>query len=208
MELDELKASWKVYDEKISRQQQLSEQVFLSMIKDRSKSNLATMEQRIRLAGVIMLGTVFFFTAAILGNPFDFTNWYSYVPMVLYLMLALGALVIIGKHYRQLSQVNLSRENLRDSLAKVIQSHEQTQKILGKVWLLFMLAGFLLGVALVSRNFDRYGLEKTVTFLSLQAGIILALYGLAKWVFRVFEDRQAEALKESLKELDQLKQLP
>ncbi|WP_234733653.1 hypothetical protein [Tellurirhabdus bombi] len=207
MELDELKASWRVYDEKISRQQQLNEQMFLSMIKDRSKSNLAKMGQKIRLAGTIMVGTILFFTAAILGNPFDFTNWYSYVPMVLYLVLGLFALVIIVKEHRQLNQVNLSRENLRDSLAKVIQSHEQTQRILGKVWLLFMVAGFLLGVALVSRNFDAYGMAKTVTFLGLQVGIILVLYGLAKWVFRAFEDPQAEALKESLKELDQLKQL-
>ena len=76
MNLDELKSTWKAYDEKMLASQKLSERVVFMMLKDRSKSTLAKMERNLAFSGLIMSAVVHFLTAAISGNPFDYTSRY------------------------------------------------------------------------------------------------------------------------------------
>jgi uncharacterized membrane protein YcjF (UPF0283 family) len=205
MNLDELKSTWKSYDEKLLASQQLSEQMVFLMIKDRSKSTLAKMARNLKFAGVIMTAVIIFFTAAIVGNAFDYTSWYFYIPSVLYIGLALVALTVVLKNYRSLSGVTLSRKNLYDSLTTVLHSHEKAQAALSRVWLLCMMAGFLFGVSMVARKFEVYGTTKVMLMLGGEAAIILVLYAAARWVFNVFEDTIGNELKENLQDLDQLK---
>jgi uncharacterized membrane protein YcjF (UPF0283 family) len=205
MNLDELKSTWKSYDEKLLASQQLSEQMVFLMIKDRSKSTLAKMARNLKFAGVIMTAVIIFFTAAIVGNAFDYTSWYFYIPSVLYIGLALVALTVVLKNYRSLSGVTLSRKNLYDSLTTVLHSHEKAQAALSRVGLLCMMAGFLFGVSMVARKFEVYGTTKVMLMLGGEAAIILVLYAAARWVFNVFEDTIGNELKENLQELDQLK---
>ncbi|WP_421830312.1 hypothetical protein [Larkinella sp.] len=205
MNLDELKSTWKAYDEKMLASQKLSERVVFMMIKDRSKSTLAKMERNLTGAGLIMTAVVLFFAAAVAGNAFDYTSWYFYIPSVLYIGLALFAITVIVKNYRHLSQVSLSQQNLYDSLTTVLRWHEKTQSALSSVWILCMMSGFLFGVSMVARKFETYGTTKVALLLSGQAVMILIVYALARWVFAVFEDRLGQELKENIQELDQLK---
>ncbi|GAB3893794.1 hypothetical protein GCM10028803_08280 [Larkinella knui] len=205
MNLDELKSTWKAYDEKILVSQKLSEQLVFLMIKDRSKGTLARMERNLKLAGFIMTAVVFFFTAAIAGNAFDYTSWYFYIPSVLYIVLALVALVIVIKNVRNLSHVDLSRQNLYDSLKTVLRWHEKAQAALSRVWLLCMLSGFLFGVSMVARNVEAYGTTKVILLLGGQTAVILLLYAAARWLFHAFEDTHGNELRESLQEMEQLK---
>ena len=205
MNLDELKSTWKAYDEKMLASQKLSERVVFLMIRDRSKSTLAQMERNLKVAGLIMTAVVFFFSAAIAGNAFDYTSWYFYIPSVLYIGLALFAITVVVKNYRHLSRVSLSQQNLYDSLTTVLRWHEKTQAALARVWLLCMMSGFLFGVSMVARKFETYGTTKVILMLGGQALIILVLYALARWVFAVFEDRLGKELTENIQELDQLK---
>ncbi|WP_138990750.1 hypothetical protein [Larkinella sp. C7] len=205
MNLDELKSTWKGYDEKMLASQKLSERVVFMMIKDRSKSVLAKMERNLTGAGLLMTAVVIFFAAAIAGNAFDYTSWYFYIPSVLYMGLALFAIAVIVKNYRHLSRVSLSQQNLYDSLTTVLQWHQKTRAALARVWLLCMMSGFLFGVSMVARKFETYGTTKVMLMLGGEMLLILVLYALARWVFAVFEDRLGKELTENIQELDQLK---
>jgi uncharacterized membrane protein YedE/YeeE len=205
MNLDELKSTWKAYDEKMLASQKLSERVVFLMISDRSKSTLARMERNLKVAGLIMTAVVLFFAAAIIGNAFDYTSWYFYIPSVLYISVALFAITVIVKSYRNLSRVSLSQKNLHESLTTVLRWHEKTQSALARVWLLCMMSGFLFGVSMVARKFEAYGTTKVALLLSGQALLILVVYAVARWVFNAFEDKPGDELKENIQELDQLK---
>ncbi|MGA0560609.1 hypothetical protein ACO2Q8_28345 [Larkinella sp. VNQ87] len=205
MNLDELKATWQAYDEKIRSSQRLSEQMIRLMIKDRSKGTLANMARSLQRAGIIMTAVLLFFTAAILGNAFDYTSWYMYIPSVLYIGLATVALAVVVRTRRALSRVTLNQQNLYDSLTTVLHWHERAQATLSRVWMLCMLAGFLFGVSMVARKFETYGPTKVALFLGMQLTLILLIYGAARWLLNVFEDTHGKALREDLHELDQLK---
>ena len=205
MNLDELKSTWKAYDEKLLASQKLSERMVFLMIKDRSKGTLAKMEQKLKFAGILMTAVIVFFSAAIAGNAFDYTNWYFYIPSVLYIVLAVVALTVVVQNYRNLSRVTLSQKNLYDSLTTVLRWHEKAEAALSKVWLLCMMAGFLFGLSMVARKFEEYSTTKIILMLGGQAAMILLLYAAARWLFNVFEDKLGNELKENLQELDQLK---
>ncbi|GAB3255229.1 hypothetical protein GCM10027347_16130 [Larkinella harenae] len=205
MNLEAFKSTWKSYDKTVQTHQPLSEQTVRQMIKDRSASTLATMERNLQRAGLIMTGVILFFLAAAIGNAFDYPRWYFYIPSALYIGLATVALKVIVTNYRHVKRVNLSQQNLYESLTTVLQEHEKAQFILSKVWLLCMLAGFLFGVSMVGRKLDTYGPVTVLSFLGFQALLILSLYAAARWIFRLFEDKTGAELKTSIQELDALK---
>ncbi|GAB3935554.1 hypothetical protein [Larkinella terrae] len=204
MNLEELKSTWKAYDEKLSNSQKLSEQLIFLMIKDRSNGTLAKLERKLRLAGFIMSSVIVFFSAAIIGNAFDYPDWYFYLPSGLYILLAVIALTVVVTTSRNLRRVNLSRRNLRDSLTTVLRWHEKAEATLSRVWLLCMLSGFLFAVSMVTRKLEAYSLTKISFFLSFQAVMIVILYAAARWIFNLFEDRIGNDLREHIQELEQL----
>ncbi|GAB3342556.1 hypothetical protein GCM10027299_57470 [Larkinella ripae] len=204
MNLDELKSTWQAYDEKILASQHLSERLVFLMLKDRSKSTLARMQRNLRFAGSIMTGVILFFSAAIVGNAFDYTRWYFYIPSVLYISLALAALIVVGQNYHSLSRVSLSRQNLHESLTTVLQRHEKAQAALTKIWILCLLAGFLFTVSMIARKFEAYSVLKISVVLGAQVVLILLLFSIAHWIFRAFDDKLGQELKENLRELDHL----
>ncbi|MBC7920122.1 MAG: hypothetical protein H7Z75_03445 [Ferruginibacter sp.] len=203
MNLDEMKTTWQAYDQRIAATHQLSERLVRSMMKDKSKGTLARMRQELRLVSVIFTAVIFFFSAVILGNAFDYTHWLEYIPTVLYMLLASTGLVLILGEYRQLRKVNLTKENLRESLRLVIRSHERFGAALGKVWKLCMGAGFLFGVSFVARTIPKYGWGKAFLFVGGQALLILLLYAVARWLFDAFQDPHTAQLKENLRELEE-----
>jgi hypothetical protein len=204
MNLDELKSTWQTYDEKIRTTQQLSEKLVLTLIKDKSNGTLAKMTRQLRLVVLLFCGLIVFLVAAIVGNAFDFTNWVSYLPLGMYLVLAAYALFILLKEYRNIGSFSLTKGNLRESLQLLIRSHEQYFAAMGRIWQLCMLAGFLFGLSMILRKVDQYGLTKTLLFLGIQALTVVLMYAAAKWVFHIFHDPHTTALKENLRELDEL----
>ncbi|RRB02785.1 hypothetical protein [Larkinella rosea] len=204
MNLDELKSTWKAYDEKMNAGQKLSEQLIFLMIKDRSEGTLAKMERKLLRASILMTAVIAFFSAAIIGNAFDYTHWYFYIPAGMYILLAVVALTVAVKNYRQLNRVNLSRRNLHDSLKTVLNWHEKAEATLSRIWLLCMLSGFLFAVSMVARKWESYSITKISLFLGFQALLILLLYAVARWIFTVFEDKIGKELREHMQELEQL----
>ena len=206
MNLDELKTAWNRLDENVLASQKFSEQMVLSMMKDRSKSTLANMQRELRRVAVFFSALLVLFAAIILGNPFDYTRWLEYVPVVLYSLLVVTALIIIFNEYCEFRAVSLTKSNLRESLRLVIQSYEGYQSTMENVWKLSLVAGFLFGVSLTARNFEAYGWTKSLLVVGGQAITVLLLYGVARWVFTRLPGTHALELRAHLQELDELEQ--
>ena len=204
MNLDELKTAWHALDEKVMTTQKLGENLALSMMKERSRSTLTTMQTELKRVGAYLMLLLVVFGAILLGNPFDFTHWLEYVPAVLYLGLLGYALRNVWREYRQLQAVSLTKSNLRDSLRAVIQSHKTYQVAMYWVWKLSLGAGLLFGVSLSARNFTAYGLTNFLLDIGGKLVVTVALYALAIWVFRQFPDAHTTALKAHLEELEEL----
>ncbi|MBC7890668.1 MAG: hypothetical protein H7Y12_00520 [Sphingobacteriaceae bacterium] len=204
MNLDELKTAWHSLDEKVMTTQKLGENLALSMMKERSRSTLATMQTELKRVGAYLVLLLVVFGAVLLGNPFDFTHGLEYVPAVLYLGLLGIALRNVWREHRQLRAISLTKSNLRESLRAVIQSHETYRFAMSWVWKVSLGAGFLFGVSLTARNFAAYGLTKFLLLLGGQLILIATLYALARWLFGQFPDAQTTALKAHLEELEEL----
>ncbi|MES2733944.1 MAG: hypothetical protein V4714_19510 [Bacteroidota bacterium] len=206
MNLDELKLTWQAYDEKIRTTQQLGEKLVLTLIKDKSKGTLSKLARELRWVMLLFTGLILFLVAAIVGNAFDFTGWLSYLPMGMYLLLSTYALIILLKEYRNIQSVNLTKENLRECLQLLIRSHEHYFVAMGKIWQLCMIAGVLFGISLILRKVDDYGITKTLLFIGVQVITVLLIYAVAKWGFNISHDPHTAALKENLRELEELSQ--
>lgn len=204
--LDDLQATWKAYEARLVANQQLQEQLVRGLIKDRSRGVLAKMKRELALVAAICGGLVLFFGAALVGNPFDFTHWLAYVPLALYLLLALVALGIVLPEYHRLQQVELIRDNLREGLLTVLHARQRLNAVLVNVWRVSMLLGFTIGLSLTARKIETYAMSKLLLMVGVQLLVVVALYAVATWVFKSGKDPIIVDLQENLRELDELQQ--
>ncbi|MDQ6476845.1 hypothetical protein [Dyadobacter sp. LHD-138] len=203
MHLDELKASWKSLDEKVAATQELSEQIALSMMKEHSKSTVSKIQAKLKKLALYFIGLLTLFIAILAGNPFDYTNWYEYVPAAAYALLVIAGLEIIIREMIAIRKVRLTKSNLRESLQKIIQFHEAYQSVMDTVWKISMVIGFLLGISLLVRNFETYGWTKSVVVVAVNGIFVSAMYLIAKKVFKQLPDTNLAELKINLAELEQ-----
>lgn len=203
MNLDELKAGWKSLDEKVAATHQLSEQMALSMMKEHSKSTVSKIQDKLKKMAFYFGGLLTLFIAILAGNPFDYNNWYEYVPAIAYAMLVIAGLEIIVREIISISKVSLTKSNLRESLQKIIQLHETYQSVMDTVWKISMVIGFLLGVSLMVRNFETYGWTKSVLIVTANAIFVGVMYLIARMIFKQLPDSNLAELKINLAELEQ-----
>lgn len=203
MTLDDLKTDWQSLDEKVRATQRISNQVVLSLMRDRSKSTLANMQRQLEHIALFFTALLLLFTAILLGNPFDYTHWFDYVPAVLYALLVANALRIVWQEYVAIRHVALTNNNLRESLQTVIRLHERHLLTMNKVWKFSLLAGFLLSLSLVSRNFGEYSWLKLVGVITGQLVTLLAMYTVARWLFGQLPDAHLTALRAYYSELEE-----
>ncbi|WP_254411150.1 hypothetical protein [Dyadobacter diqingensis] len=203
MNLDELKAGWKSLDEKVAATHQLSEQMALSMMKEHSKSTVSKIQDKLKKLAFYFAGLLTLFIAIVAGNPFDYHNWYEYVPAIAYAMLVVAGLEIIVREIISISKVRLTKSNLRESLQRIIQLHETYQSVMDTVWKISMVIGFLLGVSLMVRNFETYGWTKSVLIVIANAIFVGAIYLIARIIFKELPDSNLAELKTNLAELEQ-----
>jgi hypothetical protein len=203
MNLDELKAGWKSLDEKVATINQLSEQMALSMMKEHSRSTISKIQDKLKKMAFYFGGLLILFVAILAGNPFDYNNWYEYVPAIAYTMLVVVGLEIIVRKIISISKVHLTKSNLRESLQRIIQLHETYQSVMDKVWKISMMIGFLLGVSLMVRNFESYGWTKSVLAVVANAIFVGTTYLIARMIFKQLPDSNLAELKTILAELEQ-----
>jgi hypothetical protein len=204
MNLDELKVNWNTLADAVQTSKALSEQVVLSMIRNQSRSTISKARRKLRNTAFFFSGLLMLFIAILSGNPFDYTQWAQYVPAVLYAFLIVFALKIIISENLEIKSITLNKSNLRESLQKVIHIQERCEFTMERVWKLSLIAGFLLGVSLMARNFEIYGWGKSLLFTGANALTVIVLYLIAKRFSRQSPDTNLAELKMHLSELDEL----
>ena len=204
MNLDELKASWKALDTKLVATHALSEQMAHALISDRSRGTVSGITHDLKQAALFSTGLLGVFGIIMVTNPFDYTSWAEFIPVLLYSLLVLVALALIVREYREVRQTTLTKSNLRESLEQIIGLHNHYLTTINRVWQLSLVIGFLFGLSLFVRHFADYGLTKFMLLAGGQALTIAILYGLAKWLMNQSPNLHIAQLKAHLRELDEL----
>ena len=204
MNLDELKASWKALDTKLVATHALSEQMARALISDRSRGTVAGIEGQLKQVAVFFAVLLGLLGVILTTNPFDYTSWAEFIPVLLYSLLVLVALALIVREYREVRQTTLTKSNLSESLSQIIRLHEQYLKTMDRVWQLSLVIGFLFGLSLFARHFADYGLTKFMLLAGGQALTIAILYRLARWRMNQSPNLHIAQLKAYLRELDEL----
>ncbi|GLU51667.1 hypothetical protein [Dyadobacter frigoris] len=204
MNLDELKMNWKTLDEKFSATQKLTEQMVFSMMKEQSKSTITKIQNRLKRTSYFFIGLLILFAAILAGNPFDYFHVYEFIPTILYISLVFAALKIIFQEIHNIQKITLTKSNLRESLQKIIALQERFKIVMDNVWKISMSIGFLFGLSLMVRNFEKYGLFKSGLLVAGFAFVVLSMFILAKSIFKKLPDANTEELKVNLAELDSI----
>ena len=204
MNLDELKISWKVLDERLLASHKLNEQLIITILKQRSKDTLTTIKRGLIRIAAFFIGLLFLFGAILLGNPFDYESWPEYMPAVLYTGLVVRVLLLVIHQYQQIRGITLTSGNLRESLLMSIEIHEKYRHMMNTLWRLSLVIGFLFALSLSGRHFEQYGLTKSLLVIGGQALTTWLLYRIAKWVILSRPDPVVTELNSQLTELDEL----
>src|SRR5215218_5103284 len=111
MNIDEIKAEWKRYNQRLEVSQRLNEKLVLSMLKERSRSRVSKIRRNNIIYMVLMILNLILLAAIFAGNPFDFKYKWQYIP---YAILAIGVLLAIFSLVKSLRSftVNLNKVNL------------------------------------------------------------------------------------------------
>jgi|GEM_PF-4455852 len=202
MDLDELKSTWKSYEQKLASTERLSHQLLQIVLQNRSNSTIDTMIRELRLAFAILSGLVLFFSAVLAGNPFDYTQPLYFLPAVCYLIIALAGLYFSVQHRNNLQKTRLLTHNLHQALTELIRFRTQHTKLMKWVWMLAMLAGSMIMLPTVARKFSE-GWINTLLIILFPIGLTIVSIGLAMLV-GMFTDRHLAELKGQLRELEEL----
>ncbi|WP_460910724.1 hypothetical protein [Spirosoma areae] len=199
--LDEFKATWQAYDQKLDSTQQLSQQVLAIVQRNRSTSTIDKMIRELRLPGAILLTLVVFFSAVIAGNPFDYTQWIHYLPAVCYTLIAATGLYFLLHHNSDLRRTTLHTHDLHHALTDLIRLRTRHSALMKCVWLLAMLAGSMIMLPIVARKFAEAGWLYSLLIVLLPIGLTAVSIGLAS-LAGMFKDRYLDELREQVKELE------
>src|SRR5690349_17373066 len=124
MNLEELKTEWKMVSIKLESTRQLNEQLLDSIIRERSRSRIASIRRgNLALLFFLLLDLVFL-AGILLGNPFDFTYSIQFVPYALLaigVLMAMGSLVVSLMHFN----VNLNHAPLENFLVTTLAAYEK-----------------------------------------------------------------------------------
>lgn len=204
MDLDDFKATWQAYEQKLDSTQQLSHQLLDIMLRHRSQGTVDKMIREVRLATGILLVIMGFFSAVLAGNPFDYTRSLHFVPAICYLTIAGTGLYFLRQHSHALRQATLHTPDLYHALLALTQLRVQHTKQMGRVWILAMLAGSLIMLPVIARKFAPESWVSALLIVLLPIGITAVSIGLAR-VAGLFTDHHLSDLRQQVKELAELR---
>lgn len=198
---EELQTAWKALDKKWAAQKTLSEKLILSMISERSGSTLTAMGRKNLIMAALFLFYAVFFAACIAGNAFDYEQPLFYIPLSVQGITCFVFAALLWKVYRNINNIQLSRENLAAGLRKVIQVNDQHLIMSGKIWWCYFIAGIAFPFTFLPRIIEHRGMAEALSLTAIPVVIIGALILLAKKL-QLFRDRKNDLLKKNLQELE------
>lgn len=204
MDLDEFKATWQVYGQKLDSTQRLSRQLINIVLHNRSRSTIDKMIRELQLAAGILLLIVLLFSAVILGNAFDYTRPLHFVPAVCYIVIAGTGLYFLNQHHNALRRTALHTHDLYQALSGLIRLRTRHTKLMGRVWMLGMLAGSMIMLPNIARKFPPESWITTLLIVLLPIGVTAVSIGLATMA-GMFTDHYLDELHGQVEELEELR---
>lgn len=205
MNLEELKAEWQQYNQKLVFSQRLNERLILSMLKERSRSRVSRIRRENWIYMGWMTGTLVFLGGIFAGNPFDFIYTWQYIP---YGMLIVGVILAIISLINSLRNftVNINKANLDTFLKRTIEEYEKNKKIQAAFGIIMLLAGLSSVFSFLPKKLAHKELWPALGETALMIGITLLIYFIA-FKSGAFKNRKKEGFENDLKELNELKAL-
>ena len=204
MDLDDFKTTWRAHKQKLDSTHQVSQQLLAIILRNRSRSTIDEMIRELRLATGILFAIVLLFTAVVAGNPFDYTRAFHFVPAICYIAIAVAGLYLLRRHANALRRAAPHTHDLYQALTKLIELRTRHTKLMGRVWMLAMLAGSMIMLPNIARNFGVDSWQNMVLIVLLPIGITAVSVGLARMA-GLFTDYYLNELREQVKELEDLR---
>lgn len=205
MDLDDLKATWQAYEQKLDSTERVSRQLLAIVLRNRSNSTIEAMIRELRWASAILVAIVLLFAAIIAGNAFDYTRPLHYVPAVAYLLIAGTGLYFVKRHDTVLRRTTLPTHDLYHALQNLIRLRIRHTKWMERIWMLGMLAGSTIMLPNIARQFVKEGSWTSGLLVALlPVGITAVSVGLAR-LAGLFTDRHVNELRRQIEELEELR---
>ncbi len=203
MNLEELKATWSSYNQKLAVSKRLNEQLIQSMLKERSRSRISKLRTENIFLLIYMLAVLIFLAAIFMGNPFDFTYVWQYIP---YGMLAVGVGMAIFSLYKSLRNFDVDINNIRldEFLKKTIAACEKNKRLEKWFGVILLFAGASTVFSFLPKKLAHKELLPALGETAVMLLVTLLIYFIA---FRLgaFRNRKKDGFENDLKELNELK---
>jgi len=206
MNLDEMKITWKAYDEKLKTTSLLQERLIVSMIADRSGSRVETVKRKYFFGILWMLLCLGVGIAILLSNPFDYAHKIQYAPIAIFDICLTIMTIKQILTYRNLNSIMVTHNNIREALTQVVRIYEQPHRFLKYTIILFLTQGVIFPLTFLPRVIDRMGLWPALAERMIPIAISgLILFGAHK--LGLFKDKEEKKFRQDIEELNELKAL-
>ncbi|MDT3405175.1 hypothetical protein [Mucilaginibacter terrae] len=203
MNIDDLKATWQQYDQKLQASQTLSQRIIESIIAEKSQSRLSRVQNHFTVGCFILLLWLMISIAILTGNPFDYQNSYEYVPVVLLALSLVAMLVLLGKAIIELKEIDLSQTNLAKALKQVINVYSKPRKFLKYAFIMMFSAGLLFPLSFLPRKLNHSTMAEALTNTAGPMAISIILFYITH-KFGALEDVAGKRFKQYLHELEEM----
>ncbi len=205
MNIEEIKTEWAGFSQKLASTQRLSEQIILSMLRERSVSRVAKIRRNNMLYLVLMFANLVLLAAIFAGNPFDFKYTIQFIP---YGILAIGILLAIISLVKSLQSINVNINNasLGSFLKRAIEAYEKNKKIQQWFGIFIFSAGMLTALSFLPKKLEHKEMWAAVAETALSMIITLGIYFIA-YKAGAFKNRHKEDFENDLKEWNELRSI-
>ncbi|HRP58097.1 hypothetical protein [Agriterribacter sp.] len=203
MNIDQLKADWQRYHQKLELSQRLNEQLMHSMLKERSRSRVAKIRRDNMIYMILMMMNLVILTAIFAGNPFDFKYSLQYIP---YGILTTGVLLALVSLFKSLQSfnVNLNHVDIERFLKKTITELEKSRKMERWFGTTIVAAGVLTALSFLPNKLQNKSPGQAWIETVIIMAVTVVIYIIA-FKLGAFKNRKKEDFENDLKELNALK---
>jgi hypothetical protein len=145
--------------------------------------------------------------ATLVGNPFDYTHWMQYTPMMIFVVCLSIMILNMAKSYFALEKVNITPGNLSDALRQIISVYERPQRFIKGVIVVFLLTQTVLfPLSFLPRSVEKVGLGAALLERLIPISIAVGVFFLARYL-GAFKERRGPEFRDDLNELEHLKKI-
>jgi hypothetical protein len=203
MNIEELRAEWHRVNKKLETSERLNDQVIQSMLKERSRSRISKIRRDNYAFMVLMCINLLLLGAILIGNPFDFSYWWQYIPYGILITGNLLTMLSLIKSFQDFN-VDINNINLESFLHKTIQQYEKNKKMESWFGIMMLSAGLLSIFSFLPKKLEHKELWPALAEAGLGVLIILIIYFIA-FKTGAFKNRKKEGFENDLKEWNELK---